>query len=89
MQLSLPKLEALPENLQDGSITMRLEEGVPIFSASQTVLEHLRVLLEKEQFNQLTKSEFEELERYEEIDDYLSHLNRVVRNLLIHGSTHS
>jgi hypothetical protein len=86
MQLSLPKLEALPENLQDGSITMRLEEGVPIFGASQTVREHLKMLLEKERFNQLTKSELEELERYEEIDDYLSHLDRMVRNLLIDSS---
>jgi hypothetical protein len=83
--ITLPKLEALPENLQDGSITMRLEEGVPIFGASQPVREHLQILLEKERLNQLTKSELEELERYEEIDDYLSHLNRVVRNLQIHG----
>jgi hypothetical protein len=79
--MTLPKLEALPENLQDGSITIHLEEGVPIFGASQTVREHLEILLEKERLNQLTKSELEELERYEEIDDYLSHLNRVVRNI--------
>jgi hypothetical protein len=81
MLMSLPKLEALPENLQDGSITLRLEEGVPMFSASQIVREQIRVLLEKEQSSQLTKPELAELARYEEIDDYLSHLNRIVRNL--------
>lgn len=87
--MSLPKLEALPKNLQDGSITMRLEEGVPTFSASQVVQEHIQELLEKAKSNLLSKQEREELGRYEDIDDYLSHLNRVVRNMLVHGSKNS
>lgn len=87
--MTLPKLEALPENLQDGSITMRLEEGVPTFSASQTVRERVEVLLDKAQTNTLTEREAEELSGYEEIDDYLSHLNRVVRNMLVNGTANS
>lgn len=87
--MTLPKLEVLPENLQDGSITMRLEEGVPTFSASQSVRERVEELLSKVQRNNLTTHEAKELSSYEEIDDYLSHLNRVVRNILIHGSTNS
>jgi uncharacterized protein YnzC (UPF0291/DUF896 family) len=39
-------------------------------------------LLTKKQDVGLTEREEEELERYEEVDDYLSFFNRVVRNLL-------
>lgn len=84
MSVSLHKLEALPKTLRDGSITMRLEDGVAIFSASRDLCEYLEVLLEKEKFGQLTKSELEELEEYEKMDDYLSHLNRFIRNVYIY-----
>jgi hypothetical protein len=87
--MTLPKLEALPENFQDGSITMRLEEGVPTFGASQGVRERIEDLLAKARQHTLTKYETEELIRFEEIDDYLSHLNRVVRNMLLNGTGNS
>ena len=78
----LPKLNQLPITLpNDGSISMLLEEGVPIFRASTFVQARIQQLLEKQRLQQLTAVEEEELDRYEEIDDYLSHLNRVVRNL--------
>ena len=66
----------------DGSISMILEEGVPVFRASSQVQERIQKLLTHQLENELTSEEVEELDRYEEIDDYLSHLNRVVRNLL-------
>jgi hypothetical protein len=79
---ALPKLNQLPITLpDDGSISMLLEEGVPIFRASTFVQTRIHQLLEKQQTRQLTAVEEEELDDYEEIDDYLSHLNRVVRNL--------
>jgi hypothetical protein len=84
--MTLPKLEALPSSLQDGAITLRLDEGVPMFSASVIVVKRVNTLLEREREGQLNGSESEELTRYEEIDDYLSHLNRVVRNMLLDGS---
>jgi hypothetical protein len=87
--MTLPKLDSLPNNFQDGSITMRLEEGVPMFSASRIVRERIQELLDKEQNNLITKQELGELEQYEDIDDYLSHLNRVVRNMFVHGSANS
>jgi hypothetical protein len=87
--VTLPKLDHLPENLHDGTITMRLEEGVPIFTASRLVHERIQELLGKEKSNHLTKRELDELDTYEDIDDYLSYVNRVVRNMLVHGSTNS
>ena len=66
----------------DGSISMILEEGVPVFRASSQVQERIQKLLTHQLENELTSEEVEELDRYEEIDDYLSHLNRVVRDLV-------
>lgn len=78
----LPKLSELPTSLpQDGSINLVLEGGVPTFRASPAVVGRVAHLLERERGGELSQAETDELERYEEIDDYLSHLNRVVRNL--------
>jgi hypothetical protein len=78
----LPKLQNLPTTLPiEGAIRIELEEGVLIFRASSTVQARIEILLSKQQTSQLNLEEEQELERYEEIDDYLSFLNRVVRNL--------
>ena len=66
----------------DGAINIRLEKGVPVFQASLAVQERIQSLLQKQHAGDLTPTDIEELDRYEEVDDYLSHLNRVVRNLL-------
>jgi hypothetical protein len=66
---------------RDGAISMNLEEGTPVFRASIVVQERIQTLLLKQQTDSLSPTEIEELDRYEEIDDYLSHLNRIVRNL--------
>jgi hypothetical protein len=65
----------------DGAIDISLEEGVPIFRASRQVQVRIQTLLDKQLAGTSTTAESEELDRYEDIDDYLSHLNRVVRNL--------
>jgi hypothetical protein len=44
-------------------------------------LHRIETLLFKKQNSQLNPDEEQKLDRYEEIDDYLSFLNRVVRNL--------
>ena len=77
-----PKLQSLPATLPlEGAVRIELEEGVPIFRASSTVQTRIETLLLKQQTSQLNADEEQELNRYEEIDDYLSFLNRVVRNL--------
>ena len=79
----LPNVKKLPKSMpNDGSISMILEEGVPVFRASSQVQERIQKLLTHQLENELTSEEVEELDRYEEIDDYLSHLNRVVRDLV-------
>jgi hypothetical protein len=58
-----------------------MEEGVPIFRASATVQTRIETLLAKQQATGLSAEEEQELDSYEGIDDYLSFVNRVVRNL--------
>ena len=41
------------------------------------------MLLEKQQLEALTELEEQELDAYEEIDDYLSFVNRTIRNLAV------
>lgn len=78
-----PPLHQLPITLPvDGAISMSMEAGVPVFRASKAVQTHIQNLLHKQQTAQLSSEEAEEMDRYEEIDDYLSHLNRLVRNLV-------
>jgi len=78
-----PRLQALPVTLPiEGAVRIEIEEGIPIFKASNGVQTRIEELLQKNQDSGLTAKESEELDRYEEIDDYLSFLNRVVRNLL-------
>jgi hypothetical protein len=79
----IPRLHRLPATLPaEGAVRIKLEEGVPIFRASATVQARIEALLLKQRTSQLSVEEEDELDRYEEIDDYLSFLNRVVRNLL-------
>jgi hypothetical protein len=79
----LPRLRSLPVTLPlEGAIRIELQEGIPVFRASSSVQDRIETLLRKQQESGLMVEEAEELDRYEEIDDYLSFLNRVVRNLL-------
>jgi len=77
-----PKLHHLPKMLPiAGAIRIELEEGIPIFRASSLVQNQIETLLTKQQATALGPEEEQELDRYEEIDDYLSFVNRSLRNL--------
>jgi hypothetical protein len=79
----LPKLQRLSATLPaEGAVCIELQEGIPVLRASASVQKRIAILLRKQQESKLSAEETEELEGYEEIDDYLSFLNRVVRNLL-------
>ncbi len=79
---SFPRLRSLPGSLPvEGAIRIELEEGVPILRASSSVQERVDTLLRKGRESGLSPKETEEFDQYEEIDDYLSFLNRLVRNL--------
>jgi hypothetical protein len=79
----LPKLRCLPASLPlEGAVRVELEEGIPIFRASKAVQAQIEALLRKQRVSRLSAEDEEELDLYEEIDDHLSFLNRVTRNLL-------
>lgn len=81
-QLTIPKLNRLPETLlRAGAVQLELEQGIVIFRASAAVQTRITELLEKQKAQALTSVEESELTGYEEIDDYLSHVNRLIRNL--------
>jgi hypothetical protein len=77
----LPKLNRLPTGLPEGAVGIELEEGVPVFRASNAVQDRIEALLEKQVDGALSAGEEQELDCYAEIDDYLSFVNRTVRNL--------
>jgi hypothetical protein len=80
----LPKLSSFPRNLPlDGAIRMELVEGIPIFRAASVVQTRIEALLIKQQEFTLDLAEEKELDCYEEIDDYLSFVNRMLRNISI------
>lgn len=80
----LPKLHSLPGSLPiDGAVRIELEEGIPIFRVSSNVQTRIEELLFKQKETPLNKDEEHELDSYEEIDDYLSFVNRTVRNLFM------
>lgn len=81
---SLPKLRSLPNNLPiEGAVRIELEEGIPILRASGIVLDRIDQLLAKQQNIALSAEEEQELDSYEEIDDYLSFVNRMMRNIVL------
>ncbi|MEG4440775.1 hypothetical protein QUB47_02265 [Microcoleus sp. AT9_B5] len=82
--LILPKLENLRDTLPiEGAVRIELVEGIPIFKASTAVKNRIQELLDKQQTLPLNPDEEQELNLYEEIDDYLSFVNRSVRNLFL------
>jgi hypothetical protein len=79
----LPKLKQLPIDLPEGAVGIELVEGIPIFRASRMVQDRIEFLLERQADGELSGGEVQELDSYVEIDDYLSFVNRTVRNLAL------
>jgi hypothetical protein len=80
----LPKIKKLPETMpDDGAISIALEEGVPVFRAARVVQERILYLLDTQKSEGLTADEEQELDIYQEIDDYLSYFNRMIRNRIL------
>jgi hypothetical protein len=76
----LPTLvKALP---MDDAVRIEPFEGVPIFRATPRIQERIEDLLEKQTENPLDEDEERELAAFEELDDLLSLVNRLVRNAM-------
>ena len=54
-----------------------------MLKATRAVQKRIELLLAQQRQKGLTTAEREELEGYEELDDYLSFANRVMRNLIL------
>lgn len=67
----------------EGAVRIELEEGIPIFRASTVVSTRIEELLLKQKETSLEQAEEQELDSYEDIDDYLSFVNRTIRNLVL------
>ena len=70
---------------REGMIAFGMQDGIPVLRASDSFQQRIEVLLHKQQETALSDSEREEFESYEEMDDYLSLLNRITRNLFLEG----
>lgn len=82
--LLLPKLEKLPKTLPlEEAVRIELVDGIPIFKASSKISQKIEELLRKQKTVVLDGEEETELDLYEEIDDYLSFVNRTIRNLYL------
>ncbi len=78
----VPKSFDFPESLpKEGALSIELHEGVPTLRASKSVQSRIDSLLRKQQTQPLSAAEENDLDRYEAIDDYISLLNRISRNL--------
>ncbi len=66
---------------REGAVNLEVEQGIIILRASKSVQDRIESLLHKQQTAKLTRRETKELQQYERIDDYLSLLNRLSRNL--------
>ncbi len=72
----------MPVSLPRGNaVEIELEAGVMIFRASEIAQGRIEDLLLKQKESRIDEAEETELQQYEKIDDYLSFLNRLTRNL--------
>lgn len=86
MMQPFPQFHSLPAMLPlEGTVRIELEEGVPVLRASNVIRDRIEDLMKKQLGKGLSKGEKEELDRYEEIDDYLSFVNRMMRNIIQAG----
>ena len=83
----IPKLKRLPSSLPlEGAVRIELVEGVPIFKAASRIQNRIDFLLDKQKSTLLEPEEEQELDTYEELDDYLSLVNHTIRNLHLQQS---
>lgn len=66
----------------DDAVRIELREGVPVFRATPRIQERVEELLEKQPSAALTADEARELAQYEQLDELLSLVNRLLRNVV-------
>lgn len=88
MLVTSPRWDALRQALPlDNIVRLELQENIPIFRAIPSLQSRVETLLEKQQTQTLNPTEQAELLQYEELDDFLSLVNRLVRNVTLNPDT--
>jgi hypothetical protein len=65
-----PSLQSLPASLSiKEAVSIVIEEGIPIFRASQIIQHRIETLLQKQAEETLTPEEIVEFDRYKKIDE--------------------
>jgi hypothetical protein len=84
MTTNLPiKLERLPKTLPtEGAVRVELAQGVLVFRASRFFLERIEILTAKRDVAELSSEELQELQDYEELNNYLSWVNQAIVHTL-------
>lgn len=79
--MDLPNLEALAHVLPlDDAVRLELREGMLLFRAAPRIQARIEELLDRQAEGELSDEDRRELGRYEELDEFLSLVNRLVRN---------
>ena len=77
------KLERLPKTLPiEGAVRIKLAKGVLIFRASRLFEERIEILKAQKNESELTSEELQELQDYEELNNYLIWVNQMLGNTL-------
>jgi hypothetical protein len=84
MTTNLPiKLDRLPKTLpREGAVSVELAEGVLMFRASRLFQERIEILKAQQKEAGLTAEELQELQDYEELNNYLTWVNQMLGNTL-------
>ena len=78
----VPLIGTLPNTLpHEGAVNLELEKGVLLLRVSRRTQARIEELLNKQSLTSLSEAEETELDLYENLDDYLSFINRLSRNL--------
>lgn len=84
MITNLPiNLERLPKTLpREGAVRIELAQGVVIFRTSRLFQEQIEILKAQQKEDELTAEELQELQDYEELNNYLTWVNQMLGNTL-------
>ena len=66
---------------KEGAANLELEDGVLVLRASKATQDRIEKLLNKQRQSVLSEADEAELDQYEKIDNHLSLINRLSRNL--------
>jgi len=84
MKYPIPKLETIPSSFPtEGALSLEIREGIPIIRSSSIIQNKIDRLINKQKEYGLSPDETDEFDYFEQIDDYISLVNRITRNIFL------